>query len=64
MYDKLTKFTDVTREKYGSHAFAAGYLASMVNEMVSEMRLRGQKDMAAYYERAITQAIIHNMEMK
>jgi len=35
----------------------------MVDEMVREMRIRGSdemKQMANYYERAITQAIIHN----
>jgi hypothetical protein len=63
MYDKLTQFTNVTRKKYGSDSFAAGYLSSLVDEMVREMRIRGSdemKQMANYYERAITQAIIHN----
>jgi hypothetical protein len=63
MYDKLTQFTYVTRKKYGSDSFAAGYLSSMVDEMVREMRIRGSqemKEMANYYERAITQAIVHN----
>ncbi len=64
MHDKLTQFTYVTRKKYGSHSFAAGYLSSMVDEMVREMRIRGSdemKQMADYYERAITQAILHNI---
>ena len=60
MYDKLTQFAYVTRKKYGSDSFTAGYLISMVDEMVREMRARGGYDMADYYERAITQAIIHN----
>ena len=63
MYDKLTQFAYVTRKKYGSDSFTAGYLISMVDEMVREMRIRGSqemKEMANYYERAITQAIIHN----
>jgi hypothetical protein len=64
MSDKITQFTYVTRKKYGSHSFAAGYLSSMVDEMVREMRIRGSdemKQMADYYERAITQAILHNI---
>jgi hypothetical protein len=60
MYDKLTQFTYVTRKKYGSDSFAAGYLSSLVDEMVREIRARGGYDIADYYERAITQAIIHN----
>ena len=63
MSDKLTQFTYVTRRKYGSDSFAAGYLSSMVDEMIREMRIRGSeemKQMANYYERAITQAIVHN----
>ena len=60
MYDKLTQFTYVTRQKYGSDSFAAGYLSSLVDEMVREIRARGGYDIADYYEPAITQAIIHN----
>ncbi len=37
MYDKLTQFTYVTRKKYGSDSFAAGYLSSMVDEMIREI---------------------------
>ena len=61
MSDKLTQFTRVTRKKYGTDSFATGYLSALVNEMVREMRIRGSdemKQMANYYERAITQAII------
>ena len=67
MYDKLTQFTYVTRKKYGSDSFAAGYLSSLVDEMVREMRIRGSdemKQMANYYERAITQAIANNSPME
>jgi hypothetical protein len=67
MYDKLTTFCDVTNRKYGSHSFAAGYLSSLVDEMVREMRIRGSqemKEMANYYERAITQAIANNSPME
>ena len=63
MHDKLTQFIYVTRKKYGTDSYAAGYLSALVDEMVREMRIRGSqemKQMANYYERAITQAIIHN----
>jgi S-methylmethionine-dependent homocysteine/selenocysteine methylase len=63
MSDKITEFTYVTRQKYGTDSYAAGYLSSMLDEMIREMRIRGtkeMKEMANYYERAITQAIIHN----
>jgi hypothetical protein len=63
MHDKLTQFIYVTRKKYGTDSYSAGYLMSLVDEMMREMRIRGSqemKEMANYYERAITQAIIHN----
>ena len=63
MHDKLTQFIYVTRKKYGTDSYSAGYLMSLVDEMVREMRIRGSqemKEMANYYERAITQAIVHN----
>lgn len=53
-YDKMTMFLDVSREKHGSYAYAAGYLSSLTSNMVYEMRLRGQTDMADYYERQLT----------
>ena len=53
-YDKMTTFLDVSREKHGSHAYAAGYLSSLASNMVYEMRLRGHSDMADYYERQLT----------
>ena len=64
MSDKITEFTYVTRQKYGTDSYAAGYLSSMLDEMIREMRIRGtkeMKEMANYYERAITQAILHNI---
>ena len=45
MSDKITEFTYVTRQKYGSDSFAAGYLSSMVDEMIREMRIRGTQEM-------------------
>jgi hypothetical protein len=63
MSDKITEFTYAARQKYGTDSYAAGYLSALVDEMVREMRIRGSqemKQMANYYERAITQAIIHN----
>ena len=63
MHDKLTQFIYVTRKKYGTDSYSAGYLMSLVDEMIREMGIRGSqemKEMANYYERAITQAIIHN----
>jgi len=67
MSDKITEFTYVTRQKYGTDSYAAGYLSSMLDEMVREMRIRGtkeMKEMANYYERAITQAIITTLTEK
>ena len=67
MSDKITEFTYVTRQKYGTDSFAAGYLSSMLDEMIREMRIRGtkeMKEMANYYERAITQAIITTLTEK
>ena len=66
--DKLTTFTDLANKAYGSHSYAAGYLASMVSSMIDEMRIRGTQDtkeMADYYERLLSQAIRHiNVESK
>jgi len=39
----LRKFTDATYEKYGSHAYAAGYLESMAVQMLAMMSKREQK---------------------
>jgi S-methylmethionine-dependent homocysteine/selenocysteine methylase len=67
MSDKITEFTYVTRQKYGTDSYAAGYLSSMLDEMIREMRIRGtkeMKEMANYYERAITQAIITTLTEK
>jgi hypothetical protein len=67
MSDKITEFTYVTRQKYGTDSYAAGYLSSMLDEMVREMRIRGSqemKEMADYYERAITQSIINTLTEK
>ena len=62
-HEAVTKLVDVSRQKYGDHSYAAGYFSSMVSGMIDEMRVRGSKEMnqmADYYERAITQAIVHN----
>jgi len=56
-YDKMTRFVDKTREKHGDYAYAAGYLSSLASNMVYEMRLRGQTDMADYYERQLTTSL-------
>jgi len=39
----LRKFSDATYEKYGSHAYAAGYLESMAVQMLALMSKREQK---------------------
>ena len=41
--EALRKFTDATYEKYGSHAYAAGYLESMAVQMLALMSKREQK---------------------
>ena len=67
MSDKITEFTYAARQKYGTDSYAAGYLSSMLDEMIREMRIRGtkeMKEMANYYERAITQAIITTLTEK
>jgi hypothetical protein len=56
-YEKMVKFLDVTREKHGDYAYAAGYLSSLASGMVYEMKQREQYDMADYYERQLTEAI-------
>jgi len=56
-YDNVTKFLDRAYEKHGTHAYAAGYLGSLVSNMVYEMKQREQYDMADYYERQLTNAI-------
>ena len=56
-YDKMQKFLDVTREKHGDYAYAAGYLSSLASNMVYEMKQREQYDMADYYERQLAEAI-------
>ena len=67
MHDKLTQFAYVTRKKYGSDSFTAGYLISMVDEMIREMRTRGTKDtkeMADYYDRLLRNSIINILTEK
>jgi hypothetical protein len=44
MHDKLTQFIYVTRKKYGTDSYSAGYLMSLVDEMVREMRIRGSDE--------------------
>lgn len=39
----LRKFSDATYERYGSHAYAAGYLESMAVQMLALMSKREQK---------------------
>ena len=39
----LRKFSDAAYEKYGSHAYAAGYLESMAVQMLALMSKREQK---------------------
>ena len=56
-YDKMTEFVDLTYKKHGTHAYAAGYLSSLVSNMVYEMKQREQYDMADYYERQLTNAL-------
>jgi hypothetical protein len=39
----LRKFTDASYDKYGSHAYAAGYLESMAVQMLALLSKREQK---------------------
>ena len=39
----LRKFSDATYERYGSHAYAAGYLESMAVQMLALLSKREQK---------------------
>jgi len=41
--EALRRFTDATYERYGSHAYAAGYLESMAVQMLALMSKREQK---------------------
>ena len=40
-YETITKLTETAYQKYGTHAYIAGYFASMVSAMIDEMRQRG-----------------------
>jgi hypothetical protein len=53
----MTTFLDKTHQKHGSHSYAAGYLGSLASNMVYEMRVRGQHEMADHYERQLTHAL-------
>ena len=67
MSDKITEFTYVTRQKYGTDSYAAGYLSSMLDEMVREMRIRGSqemKEMADHYDRLLRTSIKNIQEGK
>lgn len=64
MQDKIATFIEVNHKKYDTHAYAVGYLGSMVSDMVREMRVRGQKDMADRYELIISQSIINTLTGK
>ena len=66
-YDTITILNEVTYQKYGTHAYAAGYFSSMVSGMIDEMRTRGTKDtlaMADYYDRLLSQSIIKTLTEK
>lgn len=56
-YDNVNKFLDAAYAKHGTHAWAAGYLSSLVANMVYEMKQREQYDMADYYERQMADAL-------
>ena len=67
MSDKITEFTYVTRQKYGTDSYAAGYLSSMLDEMIREMRIRGtkeMKEMADHYDRLLRTSIKNIQEGK
>jgi len=56
--EKVRTFTDLAHRKYDGYAFVAGYFGSMVASMIDEMRMRGYKEMANYYELQIANSII------
>jgi hypothetical protein len=66
-HEKLTTFVEVSHKKYDTHAYAVGYLSSMVSGMIDEMRTRGTKDtiaMADYYDHLLSQSIIKTLTEK
>ena len=66
-YDTITTLNEVAHQKYGTHAYAAGYFGSMVSGMIDEMRTRGtkeMKEMADYYERLLLKSIINIQKEK
>jgi hypothetical protein len=66
-HEAVTTLVDVSRAKYGDHAYAAGYFSSMVSGMIDEMRVRGSKEMtqmADYYERLLLKSIINILKEK
>jgi len=63
-YETITKLTEVAYQKHGTHAYIAGYFASMVSSMIDEMRQRGGYDMADYYDRLLRTSIKNIQEGK
>jgi hypothetical protein len=66
-YNTITILNEVAHEKYGTHAYAAGYFGSMVSGMIDEMRVRGtkeMKEMADYYDRLLLKSIINIQKEK
>jgi len=55
--EKVQKLTDTAHAKYDGYAYAAGYFGAMVAEMLEELRLRGQHEMAEYHERQLDATI-------
>ncbi len=64
MQDKVSTFIEVSYKKYDTHAYAVGYFGSMVSDMVREMRVRGQKDMADRYELILSNSIVNTLTEK
>jgi hypothetical protein len=61
MQDKIATFIEVSYKKYDTHAYAVGYFGSMVSDMVREMRIRGQKEIADRYEQILSNSIINTL---
>ena len=66
-YENIATLVDVAHKKHDTHAYACGYLGSMVSGMIDEMRQRGtkeMKDMADYYDRLLRTSITNILTEK
>ena len=44
----IREFTDTTKEYFGNHAYSAGFLGSMLNQLMTEVPVNRQQELLEY----------------